>query len=309
MRPKRRFRRTLLTVLSLTLVLAAAAVSGELAATAAGGTRVISPVFSDIAGVDGEFELSALGALGVFTGDAGLGGPVRPADPITRAEFCKVIVSAMGKTGIAASLRAMTPDYTDGESIPTWAWGYVNTARMMGVVDADPYGDGTFRPHGLVSRAEALTMLVRAVPGHRDRVEEGPWPFNYISYALANGFVGRVDLSSPHEPCSRSGMAVMLFNTQQVGKLDPFGAEVPASAVLSGRILKGRLLEYALEDSLNYVTLDLNGNGQTDGNELLTLGSTLCLAGRSLESLRTLEVTAITGTGEDEGEVIFIGVP
>jgi len=309
MRPTRPSWATLLTLLSLTLLLTAATATGKPTATAAGGSRVISPVFSDIAGVDGEFELSALGALGVFAGDAGLGGPVRPSDPISRAEFCKVIVAAMGKTGIAASLRAMTPDYTDGEAIPTWAWGYVNTARMMGVVDADPYGDGTFRPDALVSRAEAVTMLVRAVPGHRERVDEGQWPFNYISYALANGFVGRVDLSSPHEPCSRSSMAVMLFNTQQVSRLDPFGDEVPDSAVLSGRILKGRLLEYALEDSLNYVTLDLNGNGQTDAEELFNLGSTLCLAGRSLESLRTLEVTAITGTGEDEGEVIFIAVP
>jgi len=299
------------TVLALALLLTAvftAAGPAQPSVEAAAASRIIAPVFSDILDHGGEFEMAALAALGVFEGDAGLGGPVRPGDAITRAEFCKVIVAAMGKAGIAASLAGMIPDYEDGESIPAWAWGYVNTARMMGVVKADPYGDGTFRPGGTVSYAEAVTMVVRAVPGHADRVEDGPWPLNYISYAIRSGFAGRVDLSSPSEPCPRSDMAIMLYQAMQIDKLDPFGAPVRGTAVLAGRVLDGALLDCAVGPSMNIVVIDLDRSGTADSQEHFNLAPRVCLAKAvSLEALRLQTVRLIIGTGETAGKVVFVG--
>ena len=58
-------RKVLLTLLAVAMVLS----FGTMAAAATVPTVVKAPVFSDIAGADGEFELAALGALGIFSGD------------------------------------------------------------------------------------------------------------------------------------------------------------------------------------------------------------------------------------------------
>ena len=148
---------------ALFIVLILAMVSSFGVVAFAATSTVRAPVFSDIAGKAGEWELAALGALGVFTGDTGLGGTVRPADPITRAEFCKVVVTAMGKGSLAAGLTGLVPSFTDAASIQAWAVGYVNAAAMMGIIHG--YSDGSFGPNKSVTSAEAITMLVRAVPG------------------------------------------------------------------------------------------------------------------------------------------------
>ena len=99
-----------------------------------------APAFSDIAGSEAEGALTALGALGIFTGESGLGGAVKPADPITRAQFCKVVVLAMGRGATAEGLMGLKPTFTD--AVPPSYWGYVNTAMFMGVING--YADGTF---------------------------------------------------------------------------------------------------------------------------------------------------------------------
>jgi len=301
-----RSRRVLSLVAAVLTVAAALAYPSGPAFTA--GSRVLAPVFSDIQGSAGEFELSALGALGVFSGDSGLGGPVRPRDPITRDEFCKVVVEATGKTGIAASLASLRPLYTDADKIPPWAWGYVNAALMMGVVDANPYGDGAFRPDSLVTYAEGVTMVVRGVPSHDAWVPEGQWPSNYLAYAGAHGFLAGVDMSSPNAPCSRGDMAALLLASMRVNRRDPFGAETPDSAVLKGRVFSAVLLDYSVGESVNIMVLDYNGDGLADVEEYLNLAPRVGLGlASSLEGLKGHRVTAMTGVGETADLVVFVG--
>jgi len=59
--------------------------------------KLAAPAFSDIAGHKAEAALTLMAALGIFTGENGLGNAVKPDDPITRAQFCKVLVVAVGK--------------------------------------------------------------------------------------------------------------------------------------------------------------------------------------------------------------------
>ena len=207
-----------------------------------------------------------------------MGGTVRPADSITRAEFCKVVITAMGKASIATGLAGLTPTFTDGASIPAWAWGFVNAASMMGIING--YADGSFKASNLVTYREAITMLVRAVGGHIAQVPATMWPTNYIWYGLDNGFVGTADLSFPALPCPRGDMAIMTFATMQVNPLNADGDELddPPKNVLAGRINEGTLLEYSLASRT--VGVDLNGGGTIGTGETLTLGATvgLCLA-------------------------------
>jgi hypothetical protein len=180
---------------------------------------IAQPPFWDIYGHVAKPELTILGALGIYTGYTGLGGRADPDGLITRAQFAKVLVVAAGKGGTAERLMSLKPAYRD--AIPPWAWGYVNCAAFSGLVGG--YGDGTFRPDEPVTYGEAVTMLIRAVPGHRARVGSGAWPYNYVFYGLDQGFTGAVDLSLAQVPCTRGDMARMLWATLRVDPLDATG--------------------------------------------------------------------------------------
>jgi hypothetical protein len=191
--------------------------------------------FSDIVGHEAESALTLLGAMGIYTGDGGLGGAVKPDDPITRAQFCKVIVTAMGRATTAAGLAGLQPTFTDGASIPTWAWGYVNVAVYMGIING--YADGSFGANNPVTYAEAVTMLIRAVPGHLAQVTPGVWPYNFLFYGVDEGFTGDacfgiVDVGFANLPAGRGDIAQMTVATMQKEKLDKDGLAVPGTAQL-----------------------------------------------------------------------------
>lgn len=292
-------KRSLITVLVISLV----AAYGSIAFAAA--STVVAPAFSDIAATDGEFALAALGALGVFSGDKGVGGPVRPADSITRAEFAKVVVVGMGKGSVAAGLSGLAPAFKDGVQVPAWAWGYVNSASMMGVING--YPDGTFKAGNPVTYAEAIAMLTRAVGGHTAQIPAGAWPYNYVWYGLDNGFTGDVEISFPNLPASRGDMAIMTLATMGVDRLNADGDVVHDTAALKGREFEGTLLSYDLTG--NRVGIDLNKDGDaTDEGESMVLASKVYLAkATNLEGLRMLAVEAFTGTGANAGKVVFLG--
>jgi len=260
------------------------------AAFAATTPTVVAPAFSDIAGHPAEFALTVLGGLGVYSGDSGLGGAVKPDDPITRAQFCKVLVTAMGRGSTAAGLGGLQPTFTDGAAIPTWAWGYVNVAVYMGVIGG--YPDGSFKPNNPVTYAEAVTMLVKAVSGHAAQVGPGVWPYNYIFYAVDNGFTGGVDVGFANLPASRGDVARMLYATMQINKLDKDGKAIDDSAVLANRILKDVLTSY-----------DLANNASSLG----TLASKVYLAGApSLDQLLQVHVVAVKDAATS-GKIVAIG--
>ncbi len=249
----------------------------------AGGAAVVQPaVFSDIAGHQAEGELTLLGAMGVFTGEAGLGGAVKPDDTITRAQFCKVVVTAMGRASTAAGLGGLEPTFTDGASIPSWAWGFVNTAVYMGIING--YEDGSFGPNNPVTYAEAVTMLIRSVSGRAAAVGAGIWPYNFLFYGVDNGFTGGVDVGFANLPCTRGDMARMMVATMRVNKLNAKGEELEGTAVLYegyqedgewehvGNVYTGTLAYYA------------NGVAEIDnakGDFTVTLGDKVWLVGAS----------------------------
>ncbi len=235
-------------LLMTALVLAMVVGFGATAFGAYEGT-VVAPAFSDIAGHDAETELSILAALGVYSGSAGIGNAVKPDDPITRAEFCKVLVVALGRNSTAVGLSGLQPTFTDGASIPTWAWGYINVAVYMGIING--YADGSFGASKNVTYAEAVTMLIRAVPGHVAQVPAGVWPYNYLFYGVDNEFTGPVDVGFANLPSTRGDIARMLFATMQVNGLNKDGNELNTElepyrpAMLYDRIFFGTLSSIA----------------------------------------------------------------
>ncbi|MEW6031963.1 MAG: S-layer homology domain-containing protein [Bacillota bacterium] len=270
---------------TIILVLVMALVSGTmtLAATPSG------PAFSDIAGHEAEAELTLMAALGIMQGDTGLGGSVRPSDGIKRSEFAKMMVAGLGRSATAAGLAGLRPSFKD--EIPTWAWGWVNAAQIMGLMRGDDKGN--FRPNDPVTYAETLAVLIRMVRGHEQQLAPGMWPYNYVFYALDNGFVGPVDLSFPNLPATRGDVARMLYASMQINRLDKDGRPIADSALLAGRVYQGTLTAYG-------------ASSVTIGDRPLTLAAKYYTVGAShLEGLLFLSVSAVTDTA---GNVICIAV-
>ena len=100
-------RKTLVTLLVLVMAL------GFAGTALAAGSQVAPVPFNDIAGNKNEASLTAMAALGIMSGYSGIGGPVRPDANITRAEFAKMIVGALGKASTATGLQAVKPTFKD----------------------------------------------------------------------------------------------------------------------------------------------------------------------------------------------------
>ena len=205
-------------------------------AIAAPGDLSPNPAFSDIAGHPAEAELTALGALGIFTGAYGLGGAVQPDSSILRCQYSKVVIIGTGRAALAEGLKNIKPNFTDADQIPTWSWGYVNAAVAAGIIDG--YSDGpatttkSFKPNNPVKYSEAIKMLVCSVPGHKAQVDPTGWPFNYMFYGADHGFTGAVSPGDPAAACPRGDMARMLFATMQVDPLDAAGVPDTDAAFL-----------------------------------------------------------------------------
>ncbi|MEC0249184.1 S-layer homology domain-containing protein, partial [Paenibacillus chitinolyticus] len=83
-------------------------------------------------------------------------GTFRPGADITRAEMAVMAARALK---LPAEPTAQTGFADDGD-IPVWARGYIGAAAGMGLV-AGREG-GIFAPGDPASRAEAVTLLLRA---------------------------------------------------------------------------------------------------------------------------------------------------
>ncbi|MCR4428290.1 MAG: PQQ-binding-like beta-propeller repeat protein [Caldiserica bacterium] len=124
-------------------------------------------------------------------------GTFRPENPVTRAEFAKMILLTCD----------YAPEYPDSPTFPDvpreeWFYPYVEGAVKQGLVVG--YPDGSFKPQGNITIAEVLTVIVRAggfplqdpslkilVPeGDSLRfIDSGDWFFRYVGAAEQNGII------------------------------------------------------------------------------------------------------------------------
>lgn len=168
--------------------------------------------FADVsASDDAATAFNVLASLGIYQGNEGVGGNVRPDSTITREEFSAVVVRLIGREKTAQSLNTYVPSFTDANSISSWAWGYVNVASSLGIINGYPSGD--FRPSNPVTHAEALAMLSRAV--EVDKAAKGQWPLNFVLLGTEVGLSDDVDIVA-NVPATRAEIAVMTYNAFNV---------------------------------------------------------------------------------------------
>ncbi|MEG1396496.1 MAG: S-layer homology domain-containing protein, partial [Oscillospiraceae bacterium] len=132
---------------------------------------LVAPVnaatFTDVSDPKIAAATEVLYHLGVVDGTGN--GQFNPSGSLTRAEFCKMALIAMGRGGEAAinAGRVIFSDMTSG-----WALGYVNAAATAPSKDAPALmlgkGNGRFEPNSTIKYGEAVTVLMRTL-GYADK--------------------------------------------------------------------------------------------------------------------------------------------
>ena len=119
---------------------------------------VFAAPFSDTASTDWWAEAAVdLQEQGILSGYAD--GSFRPASPINRAEFTKLLVEALSEKRQWSLVEGSTvfTDVRDSD----WFSSYVALVYKQGIIEG--YMDNTFRPGVSINRAEAAAILVRAL--------------------------------------------------------------------------------------------------------------------------------------------------
>lgn len=167
--------------------------------------------FSDISSGSLQQTASILGSLGIMQGTGN--NRFEPNRPLTRAEFCKLAVTAMGIDD--ASPYASYTIFPDVHA-SHWAARYVNAAlRHPDFKDnyiIRGYADGTFGPDRQLTYGEVCTMLLRML-GYKES-DIGPfWPADYIAQANTLGLTQGISIKDAKTPVTRADAATMLLNT------------------------------------------------------------------------------------------------
>jgi hypothetical protein len=107
-----------------------------------------------------------LATLGIITGYPDK--TFRPEGSITRAEMCTLLMKARGVKGKTekVNFKDLKPNH--------WAARYIAQAAQEGLVKG--YPDKTFKPQGLITRAEGIAMISRFEKLIYGKILEAPFP-------------------------------------------------------------------------------------------------------------------------------------
>ncbi|MCR6545302.1 S-layer homology domain-containing protein [Dehalobacterium formicoaceticum] len=123
-------------------------------------------------------------------------GTFQPAKNVTRAEFTKMLVIAVG-------LTEEKPTQAKFSDVPgtVWSYGYIEAAAKAGLVTGD--ATGTFRPNDNITRQEMAAILVRAMgkgdagttnsdqaTTFTDDKSIAPWARGFVVSAVQDGLLG-----------------------------------------------------------------------------------------------------------------------
>lgn len=169
------------------------------------------PTFLDISTHWGRAAIENLVTKGLINGYPD--GFFRPDNPITRAEFTKILA-------LALNLGLVAPSEAQFSDVPQDFWGYpyVETAAAAGIVNG--VGQGLFEPGRNITRADLALMIGRALGLTPQSVEQFSDAAQIPAYAA--GMVGAVSAKEivtgypdgsfrPLNPATRAEAATMIF--------------------------------------------------------------------------------------------------
>ena len=149
---------------------------GAVSVTVGGYTKAI-PVrvieqekFADMQGHWAHDVVGSMADAGIINGFEEDGAMVfKPDENITRIQFSAVMCKALGIN--TADFAGYSLDYTDAADIQPWAVEYVRAMSALGYITGRSGENGqSFAPEDSITRAEAFTIMGRAVDGGANSV-------------------------------------------------------------------------------------------------------------------------------------------
>lgn len=260
--------------------------------------------FSDTVGHEREAAIKQLAGLGLLDGYPD--GTFRPENPITRAEFAKVMVYALGLKDAAEMLAGVPVAFTD---VPAnhWAVGYISIAASQEIVKG--YPDGTFGPQNNVTYAEVITMLLRAL-GYGPVLDNQPWPTAYLAKATELKLHRGISFQA-NAPATRGDVAALVANAVSIPKLVPIAWGPDGKPTQYG--VSGSAPGTTLTTLLHDMGAESVEGWLESSPELFTNnGKTVKLAGRAADTLVSgTDCTGLLGHKvrlwlNEEGKVFFV---
>ena len=189
--------------------------------------------FSDVSDGETARDVEVLRMMGVLDGYPD--GSFRPDGTLTRAQFCKMAVTLMGKADSVGQFQSYTifPDVRASY----WAAGYVNLATRGENKLIAGYPNGTFVPENPITYGQAVTILMRLL-GYTDSDVGAVWPAGYLAVAATAGVTQGLTLTGDSN--LTRGQAARLFVNLMAAKgkesTTPYG-ETLASSVQKDVVL------------------------------------------------------------------------
>ena len=228
-------------------------------------------------------------------------GTFKPEDPVTRAQFTKLICLAENSGNIKYSEadRAKFPDVVSTGTDAHWAIDFITTAKNSGIING--YDDGTFKPENSVLYEQAVKMAVCALGYTEDRAERaggtaGAYPSGYLNLAVKAKLLDKISGAKMGEPLTRGRVAQLIYNMRNAEMVDPITGETSGSmrdqtsstrSSAEGRIVAvyGTSLYYDEESECNKKQIELelsSGKREFYGIENLKINDLNDYLGRSV---------------------------
>jgi len=269
------FLSTVLTGLIIILLMSSPAAAGEFPDTTNSWARI---------------DIAHLTIIGVCDGYED--GLFKPYESINRAEFTKLVVTAMECEDEASRLKGGISTYSDVD-FSHWAKPYIQIASEMGLVE----GNGTiFDPEKNINREEAAVILSRALEIKENDVDEklpfndnnkiSDWAKDSIRKVYYEGLVNGYPDGSfrPGDPLNRAEAVVMVSRL-----MDRQGLSYQFNGILK-------------EADSNSASINING--ETRG---FTIAEDAILIDRNriVNTLKDVINTRINFNLNNNGEIVF----
>jgi len=155
------------------------------------------------------------------------------------------------------------PGATFNDVAGHWAEDSINNMAAQGIVQGD---NGSFRPDASITRAELITMVVRALnlsekgtqTGFSD-VAEDSWYASYIKAALDNGIISKDTHFRPNDVVTREEMAKILAGANAIMKGETLVLPEGDTSYTDAHTISGWAQPYVLYASENGL---MNGVGE-----------------------------------------------
>ena len=182
--------------------------------------------FPDLNGQDCRTAVLGLAARDILNGFED--GSFRPEGHMTRAQFAKTAVTALG---ILTSGTANFPDVPASK----WYAAAVATAARFAIVNGRE--DGRFDPEGEINLQEAAAMVCRAaalcgldtgmsgaeadrqLAGYSDKGQVQEWARSTLAWCLKNGVISRSGSLEPRTAVTRGEIAKMFWRLLELAEL------------------------------------------------------------------------------------------